>query len=69
MKEKVLEAVEDSMAVSPAGSDDDDYELLFGHKRAAETPVPESKRNRVEVKIGGFFRHRQFVVRKQSEQR
>lgn len=55
MEEKVLEAAEDSMAVSPAGSDDDDYELLFGHKRAAETPVPESKRNRVEVKIGVFF--------------
>ena len=55
MEEKVLEAAEDSMAVSPAGSDDNDYELLFGHKRAAETPVPESKRNRVEVKIGGFF--------------
>ena len=55
MEGKDAEAAEDSMAVSPAGSEDDDYELLFGHKRAAETPVPESKRNRVEVKIGGFF--------------
>lgn len=54
MEEKVLEAAEEAgFAASPAGSDDDeDYELLFGHKRGAETPVAPlapSKRSRIEV--------------------
>ena len=55
MEEKVLEAADDHFASSPAGNDDDDYELLFGHKRGAETPAASSKRVRVEVKIGGIF--------------
>ena len=55
MESKVLESAEEAgFATSPADSADDDYELLFGHKREAETPAPPSKRSRVEVKKAGI---------------
>ena len=50
MEEAVLEsAMEGGFATSPAGTEEeDDYSLIFGHSREAETPVA-SKRRRVEV--------------------